>query len=398
MSESPYERLLGERIRQAVSAREQPLNQIIRSCRGAYPTTVFRALQNLNPEIAQCSEKVFEIRPMAEENRVTMSVLAELEGNPVLSSWYFTPSTCSRIEGLRDWSTVDIVFLGTPRVYEWFAVNRIGARRTLVELDKLVIERLRGLSASCGDEILTLDICDSMPDRLAGQFQAAVLDPPWYPQDYEIWIRQAKYLAPGGLLCLSLFPELTRPSAEAERSQVLRDLTKSSRGLITLTDYLEYEIPSFELYQLKASGIDDLRPWKLSDLVVCELGPSPKLIEALDFPRAQNTWREVGIGKLRIFVGFHETPNNADVFLSHPQQEDVTLPSPSRRIAGFGSMNVLTSHGDGLVCSRPSEFLEIVSKLSIAISRGRQALAAEIQALPMDDSSRRLLKRIIQFE
>jgi len=372
-----------------------PFGGIVRACRGAYPTLVLQLLKNMRPEIATKTIEAFALESLSRRNSEIASGLSELEGNPVLSSWYFTSDTCYRLERLQDWSECAIAFMGTPRMYEWFAQKKIGKRRTLLDLDALVIDRLQTLAMARNDEVALADIRDIVPDRLRGQFQWAILDPPWYPEDYQVWISQAMALAPGGTLCISLFPELTRPDASAERLRILRDLKESAGRLTVVSEWLEYQIPSFEECQLAASGITSLGPWKLSDMVICELKPGVRVNPGPRQFQRRDAWFEVDVGALRIFVTDPGDIRPGKELLKIVEGVSLTLPSPSRRLPGLENINVLTSRGDGLTCSYPPELIKILKDLRDVSLRNRSGLADRIDRLSIDHSSRNLLKKLL---
>lgn len=398
MLDAEYKRLVENRVREAISGTQLAFRQMVRSCRGAYPTIVLQVLKDLDVEKTIHRAELFGKQGRSSrDDSLGGSVLSDLEANPVLSSWYFTGDTCRRFELLRPWIDVAIVFLGTPRLYEWFARRKIGSHRTLLELDEAVVGRLRALSSNSDNEVVLLDIRGSIPERLLGQFQVAVLDPPWYPDDYAVWLRRAISLAPRGVLYVSLFPELTRPLAERERAQILDELSACSRSLSVVSGCLEYEIPSFERYQLKASGIVGLDPWKLSDLILCELRESVHLPDLPNSDHYHGSWQEADYGALRIFIRDDVVCSSDGVLLSEPKGTEITLPSPSRREKGFGEINVLTSRGDGLLCSRPQELLSILRNLIDLLTGGR-TLASEIRQLTLDQPSKRLLRRLLHSD
>jgi hypothetical protein len=305
------------------------------------------------------------------------SVLASVESNPVLSSWYFTDRTCQRIESLWDWSQYDIAFLGTPRLYEWFAAAGLGKRRLLVELDELVVSKLRPKS---GDEVMLHDLRDELPAKVKDRFSCVICDPPWYLEDYAVWLRRASELARGGVLCVSLLPELTRARATEERDTICRLISGDRESITILTEFLEYQIPTFERYQLDRLGFEQLTPWRLSDLVIGRASLPPKQTNPSEQFDRRLGWQEADLGALRIFVRESGSSDGGIPFL-RAVADSAFLPSPSRQVPDLPSVNILTSRGHGLVCSQPRRFLEMVRGLmqrNVAAEQWMGELSADL--------------------
>ncbi len=129
-----YQKEVQDRIRRSLSTRSRSFPDIVRGCQGAYPTVVRDALDKLRFDIVSRPASVFELSANLRQQS-NQSRLASVEGNPVLSSWYFTDETCSRFAHLQDWSQRRIAFLGTPRLFEWFARASLGNQRLLLDLD-----------------------------------------------------------------------------------------------------------------------------------------------------------------------------------------------------------------------------------------------------------------------
>ncbi|HEX9929501.1 MAG TPA: hypothetical protein VGB02_13265 [Pyrinomonadaceae bacterium] len=190
-----------------------------------------------------------------------------LEGNPILSSWYFTNSTCGKIENLIDWKNSNLAFLGTPKLFKWFSNKKIGKRRLLVDLDDHVLNSLSKKSQK-SDTLIKHDLRVSLSNKNLSNYDFIFIDPPWYYDEYIIWINRALELYKEGNIILSLFPELTRPAAIEQRSSLISLIRESSRCTLLLTDFLEYEVPTFEAAQLEAQGLKNPQNWKQVDLVI----------------------------------------------------------------------------------------------------------------------------------
>jgi len=317
--------------------------------------------------------------------------LSTIEGNPTLSSWYFTDQTCLRIEQLWNWSKHQIAFLGTPRVYEWFETANLGERRVLLDLDPLVTRVLS--SSGLSDRVLRYDVRDQLPKGMGGQFTCVICDPPWYPDEYALWVERAKELTRGGVLCISLFPPLTRPSSARERREILNAMHADHLSVIMLTEFLEYEIPSFELFQLAEIGLTGLGPWKLADLIIAQLGRSAAR-SAICSLGARPDWLEIDFGTLRLFVSRTAGRRPEGPLLGAPDGYSGILPSPSRREPMFQVVNVLSSRGHGLVSSDPLRLINILNDLCTRPVNS-VTMVEEIARLDIDQGSKEMLSRLL---
>jgi len=386
-----YQSKIQRRIRGSLSHGCHSFAEVVRYCQGAYPTIV-RDLLERQPDVLSKLASMFRLTP-ATAIGPTNSKLAQIEGNPVLASWYFTDETCSRISRLWDWTQGSIAFLGTPRLYEWFASAGLGKRRILLDLDALVLATLADAQSGNG-ELLRYDAQSEVPENLRGQFDFVIFDPPWYPEDYGLWLQRAMTLAPGGMLCVSLFPELTRPAAAAQRLTIQKHMANFVEFSTAISDYLEYEIPSFEQNELAAANLGGIGPWKLSDLLICRLKRGLISQESRRPLHESAAWVEIDIGALRLFVDPRKHGLPSSPFLQCAVRETTILPSPSRRNPELANANLLSSRGHGLTCSAPDKLTLLLAQLREAHASQRP-LSSEIDKIDIDNSSKKLLKVVI---
>lgn len=381
-------------IKRCLSNGAQQLVDIIRECKGAYPTVVLECLNNLNPIITKTLTKTFAL-PLAHRNEfLEQSSLEFMEGNPILSSWYFTDETCEHLAKLRDWSNLKIVFLGTPKLYKWFHNNKLGQKRLLLDLDNTIINKLSILSNGFSDSIILYDVATDIPQGFLGKFDCVFFDPPWYTNEYLLWLYRASLLAPGGFLFFSLFPELTRPTGEQERGFIMDKLAKCTELVILLSSFLNYDIPSFEKAQLEACGIKDIKTWKQADLIICEVKSHIQDFETQNVLSTYKDWKEIDINSLRIFVNVAKFPCNEPKLLFSPENSSNILSSPSRRNPLLQSINVLTSRGHGMISGRPEELVIVLEKLKFNVEQG-QSVKVAIQNLSTDKNTSLWLSKII---
>lgn len=386
----------GQRLLAAIRERlcEQPLTffDVVRSAKGAYPTVVRDALNELVPEVIRDNLEGYRIPPSPSAVRSRWhSVLSGIEGNPILSSWYFTPETCERIGVLRDWSGLRLAFLGTPRLFEWFATHKFGRERALLDLDVQVLRALEMIGGGA-DKIVSYDVSHQVPEKFLRKFDYVFFDPPWYPQEYFVWFERAVALSASGEVAFSLFQELLRPSAFAERMVLLRNLIEPAASQTILPSFLQYEVPTFEKAELRAAGFASPLPWKMADWAMVKVPLVAKRKKLEQKPLERKEWTEVNIGKLRIFVAQNHVPKHQDTLLAQADA-GLVLSSPSRRNPARQAMNVVTSRGHGLRTSRPTELLELLRAIG---AESRKPDMDYIQRLSVDQHSRTLLEEILR--
>lgn len=389
-----YREKLQERIEAILARGPQRFAEVVQGCEGAYPTVVRDCLEAM-PGLTQVPVPAYMVKSAGNLPEAERSIVTLIEGNPLLCSWYFTKQTCKRLELLRDWSELKIAFLGTPRLYEWFAIHGLGKSRCLLDLDTVVLGKLGTLEETQSDILRHYDVSDALPEDIEGNFDCVFFDPPWYPGEYPVWINRAAQLAPNGLAHFSLFPELIRPSGCIERQQLFHQLKDYSDSFSLLSSFVEYDVPTFEDAQLRHAGISDLGSWKIADLVVASLQHEIQTAEPSLVAYSATDWSEVDIGAMRIFVNTHIRFENETRLLFMPEGASAILASPSRRNPVLKQINLLTSRGHGLITSQPKRLVNILEHLSMVKRRGEH-LAVSIDEMDTDPFSKKILLDILE--
>jgi hypothetical protein len=384
---SGFARDLYAHVRAAIAEEPRTFYEIVRRCAGAYPALVAEALK-ASEFVVRASEQLIESSEPT-QTRPT-SWLSRLEGNPALCSWYFTEATCARLASLRDWREQRIAFLGAPRLFEWFNTESVARDCVLFDADAHVIDHLRHANVYAPAQLIRYDV-STAPVWSGGTFDCVFFDPPWYPEDYPQWLARASQLAPEGTIMFSLFPALTRPTARAEREAILASVQRGAAAATVISAFLEYDVPTFEKAELKAAGVDTVRTWKLADLVVLD---SFVWRPVSTDQRRVETWREVDIAQIRIFVGQPRNDVSLSRLLSPLPDGTVRLRSPSRRDPGRVAANVLTSRGCGATTDRPQELFAILSDIAVAVSSGETIQEAIAQA-DADGDVRELIAQLL---
>lgn len=365
---------------------------IVRSCRGIYPTAVWSAVEEM-----QLQELIDTQSVNTRSRRYYESALDTIGNNPVLASWYFTQESCRYIaERSSRWNESKLAFLGTPRLYEWFRKHHIGKTRLFLETDTTVLNLLAPES-TVKDTLVQYNFENDIPTDLIHTQDVVFIDPPWYLEDYFKCFVRASQLAPRGHIVLPLLLNFTRPPAGDERQLLLDFLRQYSSGLEWDMEAIDYEIPSFEARQLQAAGINSLGSWRIADLVIANLTRDilPEEIPVTTAKRAV-TWEEVTVAGTRFFINVNQTSNEEDALLSLPQGEEAILTSPSRRNPVLRRLNVFTSHGHGLSTANPTQLRTVLEQIASETQAGKTIndVLAEVKT---DTTTKMLIRRILNL-
>jgi len=259
VSSSYYDRL-GRAIKAELAASHGDLQQLCRRLKGAFPADIARILGDQRATKFAVSQTAGRRSPFD---------LRSPEPHPIDYDWRFDEATANALARLAmDQGTV--LCVGTPTIYDTIAEQ--GGSACLIDRNPLLY---RSLFQTDRCRFIIDDIGAMLPtdSRIGGLFSAAILDPPWYPHQYELWLaRTIPFIEPGGTLFLILFRELTRPDAHQERSDLLDRL--ATIGSLSYPD-LEavYSTPGFEAEVFSRLRLPPLQNWRAGDLVRIDLHP-----------------------------------------------------------------------------------------------------------------------------
>lgn len=389
--QADYAGAIEARVLSCLKNGSRSFEAIVQSCDGAYPPVVADTIRQLSGRVLEIAEQVY-VDAEATNGRQTPTALAALESNPILCSWYFTEQTCDSIARMRDWSSSRIAFVGTPRLFEWFESRGLGVHRVLFELDTEVLALL-AQSFPCGDRLVAHDARGHIPASYVDRFDVVFFDPPWYTEEYLLWLARASELSHNGSVVYPLLPILTRPSAVADRDIVLGASRSVARCVTLLASFVHYEIPSFEQGQLTSSGITGLRSWKRADLVVLDRNGKVLAAPPGSFVAPMPSWEEIDIGAVRFFVR-EGVASAGGVLLDRLPGQSGLFISPSRRDPGRAHVNVQTSRGHALRTADPAGLSALLRALAGRVRLGENLLAV-LDASGCTPGVVDLLKRIL---
>jgi len=384
-------------VRSALRDFPRTFEETVQKCYGAYPLLVRQAMDELKihsylvPLYSTQEESIPYMSEAEIDYRKSDLVTYKVENNPVLSNWYFSWHSCQKLSQLDLWQGKNILFLGTPRLFEYFIIHDKGESLTLIDLDRNVTDALREKYESKGiARILTEDINFLEPGE--ERYDVVFLDPPWYIESYISWLAKAtKLVTPKGAIIFTLFPYLLRPTASGERDRIYKLCRKLSKSLFTIPEYLEYDIPSFEKKELRQAGVVLRSNWKMSDLVILQdITHLAGEWDHVSVNTEYRNWTEFNLFGIRWFIHSQSVDKGG----SNPAPllsllgDSPYLKSPSRRNKQFLKANLLSSQGHGLVVSEPKKFLDVVDAIRLTPP---PSLETAVSHLEIDEGSKKII-------
>jgi hypothetical protein len=233
-----------------------------------------------------------------------------------------------------------IAYLGAPNLFR-VATERLPDRaHVLLERNA---QRLAALGGGPG-RVVRLDLLrDELPALRA---DAAVLDPPWYPDHIRGFLWAATEVAHVGADIWASFPPAgTRPTIEQEMAEVLG--SAANFGLEVLErrrDVLRYSSPPFELASHRAAGLGGIPlNWRTADLVHLRVKRA-SIDSRRPAPADEYLWLPFVIDDVPVWVRERSMDQVAiGSGLLQPLIEGDVLPSVSRRDPSRGRVDVWTS-------------------------------------------------------
>lgn len=267
------------------------------------------------------------------------------EPHPLDYDWRFDLSTARRLATLLSQGSSPrqrILLLGAPSVFLEF-------QRLLCPVMPILLDRSAELVAYLSRSAWLVPCVIEQHDLLGGALwnsehplDAALCDPPWYPEHYAAFLAQAATaLRLGGLTLVSLLPLNTRPGAPADRQTVLELAHELGFAVSALEhDALGYKTPPFERSSLTVANLDVPGDWRRGDLLsLIKVRPPDQRVvtecleKGADTQYEDLTWREILFGRHKVKLrGPFDDPTEEPALLSI-EAGDI-LPTVSRRYEG----------------------------------------------------------------
>ncbi|MET3523889.1 hypothetical protein [Mesorhizobium abyssinicae] len=251
--------------------------------------------------------------------------------HPLDFEWRFTPDAARSLLNRAAEMTpagADILLFGTPGLAVEALTLPIGRRLAFLAENNSVTDRVLELNRATGSPLSIAFCSGGLPRQSA---DAVLLDPPWYLDFVRPMLAAAAHACrPGGVVLISLPPDGTRPSAEADRQKVIgfgRRLGLDPIEHCPLA--ISYETPFFERNALAAAGIYPPQHWRRGDLLAFRKARAPTR-HSLALSAQRREWTEARIGRMRLFVRANGETRSGEAGLTSLIDGDV-LPTVSRR-------------------------------------------------------------------
>jgi hypothetical protein len=330
-----YEIRVQAKVSSLVSASENFL-ELCSKAEGIFPAVAFGLLKSSRAE--HRSAKVEHLLSTAKDQQIEKERwFVDLENLIIDYDWRFQKESAQRLfQTLLEFKSV--VCIGTPTVFSLLSA----ARGTDILIDQNPsYERLFGSNNS---RVFCSAIEDFDPAATEQQFEAALLDPPWYLEDYESWLQAAvPLLAVEGSLFIPVFPNLLRETVESDVLVIMEKLTEI--GQVSMLPFkVRYETPTFEEEVLRKHGLPPLHGWRSAHLLRVRVNRFKRSMPLRHAPREK--WDRFEFGRASVAVRSNHLTSKSNkgrfFFLDSVSSRDKSR----RKITAVSSKNVATDFQD----------------------------------------------------
>lgn len=249
--DGPYRERLRNRIVE-IAPYCSSFHELCSAAQGAFPADVVRELNHLKNEIREF-DTIVRTAEFDEGN--SRLFFPSIENLLTDFDWRFERSSAESLCSiLREFSSV--LCLGTPTIFALLSSKERDV--FLVDQNYFYASELPGSA----DQIILASIEANEMRHVNRAFDAVILDPPWYSDDYRKWLSTAvSFAKDGAYIFLPIIPSLARPNADIEGREIYTCLeTIGSTALLPFD--VRYETPSFEVEVLKSVGLPALHGWR----------------------------------------------------------------------------------------------------------------------------------------
>ena len=287
------------RLREAASKNESFL-EICSSMEGVFPTEIYSRLKFAEYELL---EELVEKSHETYLKDAYQSNFSNFDNLIIDHDWRFDRNTIEAIHRLL-MPYKRVLCIGTPTVFARLAESN--SEHALIDWNPLL-----GAAIGITKNFVCKDISKCDGGEFGIEFDAVVIDPPWYPEDYDLWIRiAAKYVTRGGKLYLPIYPSLMRPSASVEVQALSKSL--SQMGSVRIANIpVRYETPSFESECLRSCGLPPLHGWRSARLAEVAVDRLPDLF-ASEVESPYEDWTRFKFGSSTVAVKTSDRPRSSE--------------------------------------------------------------------------------------
>jgi hypothetical protein len=289
--------------------------------------------------------------------------------HPLDFDWRFTRETVAHLVAITA-NAKRILVVGAPSVAA--ELSRIGRVFVCIDRQPCYLPMLAGQYHSLDlryDAIRTLNL---------GLFDAAILDPPWYPDDARIWITQVlPLIESAGSIFFSMWPSDVRDGAVAERIK-LTELANEFGSVEINNNKLRYITPLFETASAENLGKTISSDWRRGALATLIVKDAATAKEFNPLPRPRIVWERFVFDRYQLALRRPATASIEQVAL-HKVAQRWTLPDVSRRNPLRSEIDLWTSTNLVARTGNPLSFLDALAAVCEGVrpkhSHARRALA-----------------------
>jgi len=383
------------RVSEILKNNSATFQAVVRQAEGAYPTDVRAALHTLADQnlVSKGSGDVWSLHsgpsPLsaAEKNETHIcSDSSDLpEPHPLDFDWRFARQTLELLhQKLNTMDCSNAGILGAPTLFKFLRDHSKTAH--LFDRNTQIVNYLSR------EGYADVTCCDLFRFSARHQFHCVVADPPWYLDYYRAFIEAARRaLRPQGRLLLSVLPRLTRPSADQDRSEILRFASDRGFDLVDKEPAsLRYLSPPFETEALKSEGLN-IGAWRSGDLYTFALSERDVPEYRVDKSEEDQLWHTWTVGRTVVKVKWDGSHGEEKFDLHNlAGATGIRFRSVSRRSPLRSRINVWTSRNIALRTSRPDVVcaaLQLLSEghrsqdITIALLKAEKLQAVDVEQL-----------------
>jgi hypothetical protein len=283
--------------------------------------------------------------------------------HPLEYDWRFTAKTAAELAARLDRVTgagQTIGYLGAPAAFA-LAAQELPCRQ------HVLLDRSARWPAPPSDRarIISVDLLlDPVPTL---ELDAAVLDPPWYPEYHDAFLwTAASLLRTRGIALVSLPPLAMRPGVVAEREQILGNAVRA--GFRVEHDeplVLRYATPPFERAAFAAAGVRAVPgDWRRGDMLTLRKTDDRAVVRPVP-AGCEPEWTFVEIDGIPLATReLNAASENVTSPLIEPAVPGAVLPTVSRRDSARADAVLWTSRNRIYKSNAPTALHALVRSLA----------------------------------
>lgn len=299
--------------------------------------------------------EIVKLTPLRAKSEIfSTDTITNLEPNPIDYDWRYDKDTIKSLANLLKSRHSNIGCFGVPSVFKELVNDSNVILFDINPFLKMEFQLFK-------DKIIQVDLNNEIIEGY--EFDAIIMDPPWYNNYYLTWLKQSiNNLKHGGSIYTSKFPPLVRPSAKEDWQSIVDGIG----GFLSYEKKeieLLYETPTFERETFESIGLFNINNWRRADLVSFSL--INKVHQKLDIGH-KNEWKRYRFGNKVVSLKIADN-DFRDIDVKSPYEDgSYTLKSVSQRHFVRNQINFITSRNRSLVINGVGKVDLFLQKLSLS--------------------------------